>query len=176
MHDELYTRSSANAKCRYNTVRRYGVDYLRNSAAAPLALGFWMYSTNKCVYNPTNSITMTTQELDLRYKSIFEAHKGTKLLITRLSKVSSQPGSSYPNHQDADVSVELSAEIHQRLKEQEDDFELLKQDAEDLLVGSSWTPTTERRGGEKDSQRTALISQIERLGEDLKLYDIIREY
>ena len=120
-------------------------------------------------YRPT-CYDMTTQQLASRLKSLSEAHRGTTQLIARLFKLSTQPpGSSHVNPQDGDARMELSAEIHQSLKEQEEDFELLKQEAEDLTIGGNWTPNARRRDTEKDSQRVALISQVERLGEDLRL-------
>ena len=112
---------------------------------------------------------MTTQELHSRLKSLSEAHRETIQLINRLSKFPSTPGSSPSNSTDGDPRVELGAEIHQSLKEQEEDFELLKQEAEDLTSGGVWGSGARRRDSEKDRERVALVSQIERLGADLKV-------
>lgn len=112
---------------------------------------------------------MTTQEPNSRFKSLSEAHRETIQLISRLSKLPSTPGSSPSNPVDGDPRVELSAEIHQSLKEQEEDFELLKQGAEDITSGGVWGSGTRRGDSEKDKERLALISQIERLGGDLKV-------
>lgn len=67
--------------------------------------------------------------------------------------------------------MELSAEIHQSLKEQEDDFDLLRQEVEDQTNSVDWSSSAGPRGSGRDRERTDLASQITRLGEDLKLYD-----
>ena len=111
---------------------------------------------------------MSTQELNSRLKSLADSHKETLHLIARLSKLPSQPGSS-SLVDEADARVELSAEIHQSLKEQEEDFELVKQEVEDLINRSGWGSAARRRDSEKERDRIALITQVERLGEDQKL-------
>ena len=112
---------------------------------------------------------MTTRELGARFKTLSEVNRETSQLIAQLSKVSIQPGSTSPNSDDGDARVELSSEIHQRLKEEEEELELLKQETEDIISGSSWGSTARRRDSEKDKERIGLVSQVERLGEDLKL-------
>ena len=110
---------------------------------------------------------MTTQ-LSLRLKSLSESYREINQLINRLSKPSSRSGTSSPLSGDGDTRAELSAEIHQSLKEQEEDYELLKQEVEDLASCGSGV---RRRDSEKDRDRVTLVSQVERLGEDLKLYE-----
>lgn len=66
------------------------------------------------------------------------------------------------------MRVELSAEIHQSLKEQEEEFELLRQEVEDQTDRGSWTSAARRRDSEADKERTALVAQITRLEEDLR--------
>ena len=61
--------------------------------------------------------------------------------------------------------MELSAEIHQSLKEQEEEFELLRQGFEDLNNNGSWA---RKRDTERDQENIALAAQITRLEEDLK--------
>ena len=65
--------------------------------------------------------------------------------------------------------MELSAEIHQSLKEQEEDFELLRQEVEDQTNTSSWSSSARRRDSGKNSQRRDLAAQVTRLSEDLKM-------
>lgn len=110
---------------------------------------------------------MNPQKLSERLTPLFEAHKQALHLIHRLSKLPTQPGSNSLKPDAADARVELSAEIHQSLKEQEEEFELLRQEAEDLTSTGSWS-TVRRREGETDKERTALAAQITRLGEDLR--------
>ena len=112
---------------------------------------------------------MTTQALNARLTSLFESLKQTQQLITRLSKFPAQPGSTPSNLDEGDARVELGAEIHQSLKEQEEDFELLRQEVEDQTNTSNWSSSARRRDSAKDSQRTDLAAQITRLGEDLKM-------
>ena len=112
---------------------------------------------------------MTTQELNHHLKALSEAHRNIQQLITRLSKLPAQLGSSSPDADESDARVELSAEIHQSLKEQEEDLELVRQEVEDLTSDSSWGSGSRRRDSEKDKDRVALITQVERIGEDQKL-------
>ena len=113
---------------------------------------------------------MTTQALNARSTLLFESLKQTHQLITRLSKFPSQPGASASNPDEGDARVELSAEIHQSLKEQEEDLELLRQEVEDQTNTSSWSSSARRRDSGKDSHRTDLAAQVTRLGEDLKMW------
>ena len=112
---------------------------------------------------------MTAQALNARLTPLFDSLKQTQQLINRLSKFPAQPGASPSNSDEGDALVELSAEIHQSLKEQEEEFELLWQEVEDQTNTSGWLSSTRRRDSAKDSQRTDLAAQITRLGEDLKL-------
>ena len=113
---------------------------------------------------------MTTQELNSRLKSLSEALREASSLITKLSKLSAPSNSSSPHPGEAESRVELSAEVHQSLKEQEEDYDLLKQEVEDLDSGGSWASGARRRESEKDRERITLLTQLERLGEDLKLW------
>lgn len=110
---------------------------------------------------------MNPQKLSERLIPLFDAHKHNLHLIHRLSKLPAQPGSSSLNPEAADARVELSAEIHQSLKLQEEEFELLRQEAEDLTSTGSWT-TARRRESEADKEQTGLAAQVTRLGEDLR--------
>jgi len=112
---------------------------------------------------------MTAQELQSRLKSLFEAHREAAVLISRLSKLGAQSGTDSPHPDDSESRVELSAEIHQSLKEQEEEYELLKQDVEDYTSGDSWGSGARRWDSEKDRDRIGVVTQVERLGEDLKL-------
>lgn len=112
---------------------------------------------------------MSTQALNARLTTLFESLKQTQQLITRLSKFPAQPGSTSSKVDEGDARVELGAEIHQSLKEQEEEFELLRQEVEDQTNTSSWSSSARRRDSAKDSQRTDLAAQITRLGEDLKM-------
>ncbi|MCJ1445287.1 MAG: hypothetical protein MMC23_005792 [Stictis urceolatum] len=111
---------------------------------------------------------MTATDLQARLKSISDSNRSVTQLIDKLSKIvpSYDPDARTP----IDTTQErtsLSTEIHETLKELEEDFELLRQEVEDHA--STGGPTTRRRGSEKDSQRIAIVAQFDRLSEDLKL-------
>ena len=114
-------------------------------------------------------VEMTAQALNARLTPLFDSLKQTQQLINRLSKFPAHPGASPSSSNEGDAVVELSAEIHQTLKEQEEEFELLRQEVEDQTNTSGWLSSTRRRDSAKDTQRTDLAAQITRLGEDLKL-------
>jgi len=113
---------------------------------------------------------MDALALNARLTPLFDFLKQTQQLITRLSKLSVQPGSTPSNPEEGDARVELSAEIHQSLKEQEEDFELLRQEVEDYTNSSSWSASARRRDSGREIERNELAAQVTRLGEDLKTY------
>ncbi|OCK79342.1 Sec20-domain-containing protein [Lepidopterella palustris CBS 459.81] len=107
---------------------------------------------------------MTTQSLSVRLTALFESNKFVLQLIHRLSKLHFQPGSS-PLNGDDDVRLELSSEIHDSLKQVEEELELLRQEVDELNVGVA---NAGRRDSEKDRERLRLAIQVSKLGEDLK--------
>lgn len=110
---------------------------------------------------------MNARALTARLTPLFETLKQTQQLITRLSKLSTPPGASSSNPEEGDARVELSAEIHQSLKEQEEDYELLRQEVEDQTDISISSSSARRK--DSGREKTDLASQITRLGEDLKM-------
>ncbi|KAL8975496.1 MAG: hypothetical protein Q9197_000286 [Variospora fuerteventurae] len=112
---------------------------------------------------------MSIPNLTGRLQTIYDAHKQTLHLIHRLSKLQATPGSSFLDPEAGDARLELSAEIHQSLKEQEEEFELLRQEVEDQTNTASWTSSARRRDSERERERTGLAAQVARLGEDQKL-------
>lgn len=101
---------------------------------------------------------MNTSRFNARIISLYDAQKKIIQLIQRLSKL--------PASDSHDARVELSAEIHQNLNEQEEEFELLRQEFEDHADWENWA--VRRRGSEIDRERTAFAAHITRLGEDLR--------
>ena len=113
---------------------------------------------------------MSTISIQARLNPLIESLKQTQHLISRLSKLPSTPGSSSNNPDEGDARVELSSEIHQSLKEQEEDFELVRQEAEDLTNNSNWARRRDTdRDVNKERERNNLISQVAKFGEDLKM-------
>ncbi|TKA81364.1 hypothetical protein B0A49_00271 [Cryomyces minteri] len=109
---------------------------------------------------------MTTQSLTARLTALSGANKASFHLIHRLSKLTFHPGSIPLDGDEGDVRTELSSEIHDSLKQQEEDFELLRQEVEDLIGGSS--VGSRRRNSEKDRETARLSAQVARLTEDLR--------
>lgn len=98
---------------------------------------------------------MTSTTLHSRIVSLTDARKTTHGLIHRLSRLPAQPGID-----NSEVRAELSGEIHQLLKEQEEELELLRQEVEDFTVG---------RDPEREAEKARLEIGVQRLGEDLRL-------
>lgn len=113
---------------------------------------------------------MSLQSLSARFQTLFNAHKQTLHLIHRLSKLPATPGLSSLDAEAGDARLELSTEIHQSLKEQEEELELLRQEVEDQRNTTSWNSRTRRRGNERETERTQLAAEVARLGGEQKLW------
>ena len=110
---------------------------------------------------------MTTQSLTARLKSLSDSARGTSQLILRLAKLAPSPDSQDLN--ESEVRLELGSEIHASLKELEEEFELVKQEAEDVTGSATWGSGARRFDSEKERERVAVVTHVERLGEDLRL-------
>jgi protein transport protein SEC20 len=106
-----------------------------------------------------------TTSLSARCASLSEANKTVSTLIQRLGKLNFQPGSVPLDGEEGDVRAELSSEIHESLKQQEEELELLKQEAEDYSQSSG--NALRRRNSERDREKTRLSIQLVRIGEDI---------
>ncbi|KAI4217148.1 MAG: hypothetical protein LQ351_000457 [Letrouitia transgressa] len=95
----------------------------------------------------------------------FEAHKHTLHLIHRYSKLSPTRGAVA---QDPEAD-DLRTRIHQRLRTQEEECELFRQEFEDQKSSDTWISSTRRASSARERERTDLAAQVARLGEDLKL-------
>ena len=113
---------------------------------------------------------MNVHPSEARLTAVFESLKQIQQLITRLSKVPAQPGLSPANPDEWDARIELGAEIHQRLKEQEEDFGIIRQEIEDQTTASTWSSAGRLRNSGRERADADLAAQITRLGEDLKTY------
>ncbi len=110
-------------------------------------------------------MSSTTQLLD-QLNAISNNLKSTQQLIHRLSTLSFQPGSEpLDSSETNNVRLELAQDIHDSLKQLEEDLELLSQEAEDLNVV---VHASRRRDSELNRDRARLAAQIARLTEDLK--------
>jgi len=108
---------------------------------------------------------MSTKEYTSRLRHLSDSNKDIVSRITRLSKLVPEPG--VPPSQEVENRTELGEDIHSSLKELESDFDLFKQEVEDIVSPPGGAGRRASTG--KENERLALLSQIERFGEDLKL-------
>ena len=108
------------------------------------------------------------QSLSTRLDALTSNLKTTRQLVNRLAKLGFQPGSTPLESEEGDVRAELSSDIHESLKQQEEDLELLKQEVTDLT--GQERPAQPKRESERDRVKSRLSVQVVRLGEDLKQY------
>lgn len=113
---------------------------------------------------------MSFQDLNARLVLLLEAYKQTLQLINRLARLPAQPGSSGLGTDPSDARLELGAEIHQSLKEQEEIFEILRQEVEDQITNVGWASAARNRNSDREKDGTDLVTQVTRLGENLKSY------
>ncbi len=109
----------------------------------------------------------TTQTLINRLSALSESNKSLQHLIQRLAKLDFQPGSQPLNAEEGDVRLELSAEIHESLKQIEEELELLRQEVEDVVDGGAGG-RDRRRNSERESERSRVAVLLARLTEDLR--------
>ena len=112
---------------------------------------------------------MSDRSLQARLNTLSNSLRLIQQLINRLSKHSSEPGTRLSDEPEGDVRTELTTEIHQNLKEQEEKFELLLQEVEDQATPSRWQSTVQTSPNGGDGVSIELATKITRLGEDLKL-------
>lgn len=105
---------------------------------------------------------MSFQTLSERLTTLQESNAQLKDLIDRLANLNFQPGSIPLDDEDGNVMTELTSEIQQTIKEQEEDFELLLEEVYELDGG--------RPGSELEGQRSGLEEAVKRSMRALKLY------
>lgn len=72
-----------------------------------------------------------------------------------------------------EARLELGSEIHSRLKEAEQELELLRVEVEALDTSSDSRRKSSPVHGEKEAERERVVSMAGRLAEDLKKYDYL---
>lgn len=95
-----------------------------------------------------------------RLTALQDTNAQIKQLIERLATLKFQPGSVPLDNDDDNVMAELTADIHQTLKEQEEDFGILQEDVLDLNPG--------RSGSELELQKEGLDSAVKRAIKELR--------
>lgn len=100
-------------------------------------------------------------ELSKQLTALSDSLRTTNTLINRLAKLQFQPGSE-PLEGGGGVRVELAQDIHDSLKQLEDELELLREAAEDYNSQGQ-----RRRNSAKDGEEARLSAKVARLGEEL---------
>lgn len=104
----------------------------------------------------------TTAALQARLKELSAALGDIQPLVERLRNFTASIG------QGDEARVELGSEIHDRLKDAEEELELLRVEVEALAPGSDSRRKTSVAGGEKEAERERAVAMAGRLTEDLK--------
>lgn len=114
---------------------------------------------------------MASQSLSARLQALADTYKNTLTLIQRLQKLPSTPGTF--SNADSDPRLELSSEIHQSLKEQEDELETLRQEVDGagthFLGGYVGGGSVRRRNSEQVHEMERIAAMVAKLSEDLKI-------
>ncbi|PQE20929.1 hypothetical protein CJF30_00002232 [Rutstroemia sp. NJR-2017a BBW] len=97
---------------------------------------------------------MSFESLSERLAALQESNRQARELIDRLETIKFQPGSVPLNGDDENVKSELTAEIAQILKDQNEDYELLQEQILSLPTG--------RPGSEVERQRHSLENAVKR--------------
>lgn len=143
--------------------------------AAPRLRHRWLNNSWPHLTSTMPPLPSTAQTLTNRLNSLSESNKAILQLIQRLAKLDFQPGtipatsSNSANSAEGDVRLELSAEIHESLKQLEEELELLRQEVEDVVQGAA-SAAGRRRDSARESERLRLEVLLARLTEDLRSY------
>jgi protein transport protein SEC20 len=103
---------------------------------------------------------MSFQTLSERLTALQESNAQLKELIGRLATIKFQPGFIPLYNEEGNVITELTSEIQQTLKDQDEDLELLQEDVCDLDSG--------RHGSELEQQKDRLDQAVKRAVNELK--------
>lgn len=107
---------------------------------------------------------MSFQLISERLKTLQESNAQLKELIVRLATINFQPGSvPLASDEESGVLQELAAEIHQTIRDQDEDFEVLKEEVEELDEG--------KKGSDAEDQKRQLQGAVMRGRRELKTYD-----
>jgi hypothetical protein len=119
--------------------------------------------------NPPNTIPafkMSFQSVSEQLVILQEANAQLKVLIDRLANLKFQPGSvplsDDDDEEEGNIITELTTEIQQTLREQEEDFENLLEDVYDL--------PDEGPGTETEGQKLDIDATVKRAVKELKMY------
>jgi hypothetical protein len=102
-----------------------------------------------------------TTALQGRLKELSAAQGQIQPLVTRLNEFTVSIG------QGDEVRLELGSEIHSRLKDAEQELELLRVEVEALEIGDNKRKASAVHG-EKEAEKERIVAMMGRLAEDLK--------
>ncbi|GIZ43535.1 hypothetical protein CKM354_000675900 [Cercospora kikuchii] len=105
---------------------------------------------------------MDAAQLSTQLHALSDSIKATNSLINKLAKLQFQPGSE-PLEGESVVRIELAQDIHDSLKQLEEELEFLHQEAEDYKAQSSQRKRRDSRAGEE----ARLAAKVARIGEEL---------
>jgi protein transport protein SEC20 len=110
----------------------------------------------------------TLPSLQARLDALQETHKATLQLISRLTSLKIEPGSLPSNTADPDARSELIAEIHDRLKREDEDLEIASQEVQDSAVSD--LSASAHRDSDREKAQALLAIQVAKLREDFNQY------
>lgn len=128
----------------------------------------------------------SSQQIFVRVDALQTSIKETLQLIQRLATLHPDDNDTTSQEAQGDTyRVDLAAEIHDGLKQHEEEFEMIQQDTEDI-VGLASHDTRSRRSGnhvtkrdqERERESAELLARTSKMSEDLRLYvvaDVFRE-
>jgi hypothetical protein len=122
------------------------------------------HSTTKAL----TAMPSTLPSLQARLDALQETHKATLLLINRLISLKLEPGSLPSNQSAPDARAELTAEIHHRLKSEDEGLEIASQEVQDA-AGPDLSSST-HRDSERVRTQALLAIQVAKLREDFNQY------
>jgi protein transport protein SEC20 len=118
---------------------------------------------------------MSSQQLFVRLDALQTSIKESLQLIQRLATLRPDDVDNQDTTSDS-FRADLAAEIHDGLKQQEEDLEMINQDVEDVVSLAGPDGRYSRRSGhivrrdeERDRENADLLSRSSRIGEELKL-------
>jgi len=92
-------------------------------------------------------LNMSFEGISERLRALQESNAQLKDLIKRLATIKFQPGSVPLDNDEDNVKTELTSEIHQTIKDQEEDFEVLQADISDLESGPHGSDLEQHKSG-----------------------------
>lgn len=107
----------------------------------------------------------TIPQLSQQLAALNESLRQTQTLISRLAKLTFRPGSEPLDDSAGSARLELAQDIHDSLKQLDEDLELLRTEIDDLNAD---TVVTRRKGSEREQERERLNTGLARFEEEIQ--------